>query len=93
MLFAVIRLGTQPEIVSTYSDMIKVKWDYIGDYDVYIVYYNRDITHDVTTTSLSYNITGLDSNTAFTVAVAAINSETFAYFEWVVNVYTTPECE
>ena len=81
------------EIVS-YSHMLSLKWDDFGDF-IYALYYQKTGTRDVstvTTTSLSYNITGLDSNTRYVVIVAATNDVTSAINEEMYP-YTTPECE
>ena len=81
------------EIVS-YSHMLSLKWDGFGDFD-YILYYQKTGTPEVPTvetTSLSYNITGLDSNTRYVVIVTARNDEIAAINEEMYP-YTIPECE
>ena len=78
---------------STTTTSIHLQWTRGGG-DNFTLYYWKTSTPSnvstVTTTSLSYNITGLDSNTAYKVIVSARTSLGSANSSEVVG-YTTPE--
>ena len=94
-LFAVISWDGEPVEIVSYSSMLELKWKYFG-YSNLIMYYWKTSTRShvstVPTTALSYNITGLDSNTAYTIIVSATNNDTHAISPRVIR-YTTPEGE
>ena len=78
---------------STTTSSLYLQWTRNGG-DTIILYYWKTSTPSnvstVTTTSLSYNITGLDSNTAYKVIVSARTSVESANSSEVAG-YTTPE--
>ena len=92
---AVIDWDGEPVEVVSYSSMLELKWSYFGYYHFTLLYWKTSTPSDasrVETTSMSYNITGLESNTAYKFIVYARNDDTIAVGPQVIR-YTTPECE
>ena len=78
---------------STTTSSLYLQWTRSGGDNFTLYYWKTSTPSDVstvTTTSLSYNITGLDSNTAYKVIVSARNVLGFSNSSEVL-VYTTPE--
>ena len=93
-LFAVIAWEGEPVEIISYSSMLQLKWNYFGYINFTLLYWKTStpsVVFTVTTTSLSYNITGLDSNTAYKVIVYAKKDDTLAIGSRVI-LHTTPEC-
>ena len=94
LLMLYLTVPTTPIVrTSATTTSLYLQWTRSGG-DTFTLYYWKNSTpSDVstaTTTSLSYNITGLDSNTAYKVIVSAGNSAGFANSS-EVSEYTTPE--